>query len=50
MPHTEEDVEFKLLESRIKLQQVVDIRSVIQYATENGIDVAEYLVELGYRK
>lgn len=50
MPHTEEDSEFELLESRIKLQQIVDIRSAIQYAIENGIDVEEYLVELDYRK
>lgn len=50
MSHTEEDTEFALLESRIKLQQVVDIRSVMQYAIDNEIDVAEYLIELGYRK
>lgn len=50
MPHTEEDTEFELLESRIKLQQVVDLRSSIQYAVESGVDVAEYLIELGYRK
>ena len=50
MPHTEEDSEFELLESRIKLQQIVDIRSAIQYAVESGIDVSEYLIELGYRK
>jgi hypothetical protein len=50
MPHTEEDVEFDLLESRIKLQQIVDLRSAIHYAIENGVDIAEYLVNLGYRK
>lgn len=50
MPHTEEDTEFTLLESRIKLQQVVDLRSAIHYAIENEINIAEYLVELGYRK
>lgn len=50
MPHTEEDTEFELLESRIKLQQVVDLRYAIHYAVENGIDVAEYLVEIGYRR
>ena len=50
MPHTEEDTEFELLESRIKLQQVVDLRSAIHYAIENGVDIAEYLIELGYKK
>lgn len=50
MPHTEEDMEFELLESRLKLQQVVDIRSAIHYAIENEIDVADYLVEVGYKK
>lgn len=50
MPHTEEDTEFDLLESRIKLQQIVDLRSAMHYAIENEIDVAEYLIEFGYRK
>lgn len=50
MTHTEEDTEFALLESRIKLQQVVDLRSAIHYAIENGVDIAEYLIELGYKK
>jgi len=47
---TPEDIEFSLLESRIYNDKVFDMKQSISYAIEQELDIAIYLVSLGYIK
>lgn len=50
VPPTTEDIEFSLLESRIYNDKVFDMKQNISYAFEHELDIAIYLVSLGYIK
>jgi hypothetical protein len=47
---TPEDIEFSLLESRIYNDKVFDMKQSVSYAIEHELDIAMYLVSLGYIK